>query len=87
MWCEAMKRVNERTAVAVLTVISVLLIVAGFIVPPLGVIDNSVLIACGILFAFAALWVAEYTIRERGGSASVRHGDTEIKVTAGDDED
>lgn len=37
-------------------VISFILIVAGFIAPPMGVIDNSVLIAVGMLLGFVVVY-------------------------------
>lgn len=43
--------------------ISALLVVGGFLCPPLGEISNSVLIAVGELFAFAGLFVIMYSIR------------------------
>ena len=36
-------------------IVSIGLIVAGFCVPPMGIIDGSVLTAVGILFGFASL--------------------------------
>ena len=36
-------------------IVSISLIVAGFCVPPMGIIDGSVLTAVGILFGFATL--------------------------------
>lgn len=36
-------------------IISTLLIVCGFVVPPLGIIDGSVLTAVGMLLVYAAL--------------------------------
>lgn len=78
--------VPERVATAVLTAFSVGLLVGGFLAPPMGVIDGSVLMAAGILFAFAALWVAAYTINVKGGTASVRTGQTEVSITTDDDD-
>jgi hypothetical protein len=52
----------------------------------MGIIDGSVLMAAGILFAFAALWVAAYTINVKGGTASVRTGQTEVSITTDDDD-
>lgn len=40
----------------ILTVTSVLLIIASFIVPPTGIIDPSVLAATGELAGFGAIW-------------------------------
>jgi len=67
-------------AIIALAAISVLLIVGGFFMPPMGIIDGSVLTACGILFAFAALFVAVDAI-ERGIDAKVTHRDTTIELT------
>jgi hypothetical protein len=79
--------VPERVATAVLTAFSVGLLVGGFLAPPMGVIDGSVLMAAGILFAFAALWVAAYTINVKGGTASVKTGQTEVSITTDDDKE
>ena len=43
-------------------IVSLLLFIGGFIVPPMGVIDGSVLKAGGILMGFAALFQAPYLI-------------------------
>jgi len=37
-------------------IISVSLIIASFVLPPIGIIDNSVLAAVGELFAFGTLF-------------------------------
>ena len=62
------KRLAERLAVTqirggvVMFVFGIVLVVGGFIVPPVGVIDNSILIALGEILAFAGalLSVAPY---------------------------
>lgn len=77
-------RVRERNATMTLTAFSIGLLVGGFIAPPMGKIDGSVLAAAGILFAFSALWVAAYAINVKGGSAKVRHGQTEIELETDD---
>lgn len=51
--------------IAGLYVIAIALLVIGFILPPPGQIDNSVLIASGILFAFAGLTVIMFAIRKK----------------------
>lgn len=81
-------KVQERNATMILTAFSIGLLVGGFIAPPMGVIDGSVLAAAGILFAFSALWVAAYAINVKGGSARVRHGQTEVEleIETNDDE-
>lgn len=55
------------------------LMIGGFCVPPQGVIDGSVLKACGILFLFAALAVAARAI-ELGYDLKVAKGDTNIEL-------
>lgn len=53
--------------------------VAGFCVPPTGVIDGSVLKAIGILFLFAALAVGAHAI-ELGYDLKVSKGDTSVEI-------
>ena len=43
------------TTFRVTLILSILLIVGGFVCPPMGVIDSSVLTAVGMLLAFAIL--------------------------------
>lgn len=65
-------------------VLSILLIVISFFIPPLAVIDGSVLAATGELFGFAALGAVIHAI-DKGKTASVSHGQTTI--TIGDKEE
>ena len=51
-----------KIAFAVALCVSICLIVAGFLIPPTGVIDGSVLKAVGELFAFAALAVGAHAL-------------------------
>ena len=46
-------RIKNKVCISVL-VVGILLIIASFCVPPLGVIDNSVLAAIGEVFTFTA---------------------------------
>ena len=59
---------------------SIILLTAGFILPPLAEIHNSVLLAAGILFGFASLGVGIAAL-ERGVDATVKHKDTELILT------
>lgn len=59
--------------------ISIALVVAGFLVPPTGEIDGSVLTAVGELFGFATLEVVLIAIR-KGVDATLRHGKTEVAI-------
>lgn len=69
---------------AILAVISITLIICSFFVPPMGIIDGSVLAAVGELFGFAALFELSSAIK-RGMDAKVTHRDTTIEVNSPDD--
>ena len=64
-------------------VMSIVLLVASFLLPPQGVIDPSVLTATGILFAFAALGVAGQNLAN-GKDVTFKKGDMEFTI---DDEE
>lgn len=68
---------------ALLTLISVFLIISGFYCPPMGEINGSVLTAVGELFAFATLWNATVAVC-KGKGVNFKHGRTEININ--DDE-
>lgn len=55
------------------------LLVAGFIVPPMGVIDPSVLKGGGLIFAFPTLWTVGRAI-DKGLDAKLKHGNTEVII-------
>lgn len=80
--------VSRPTSVllVVLTIITVGLIVASFLVPPTGVIDPSVLKAAGEIFAFATLFVVREAIKE-GLSVKASHGNTTIEVGREEEEE
>ena len=52
--------------------LSILLIVGGFICPPMGVIDGSVLTAVGLLLAFASLAQLPLLIEAAKGGRRIR---------------
>lgn len=67
-------------------VVAIVLIVGGAITPPPFVIDSSIFIGVGELFAFAALGTLGVAI-EKGLDAKVTHGDTTIEVNNNDDKE
>lgn len=69
----------------IFSVIGTILIISGFICPPLAVIDNSVLIAVGELNAFIALGCLCKAI-DKGVDANFKHRNTEITITGAKDE-
>jgi len=62
---------------------SLALIIGGFLVPPMGVIDGSVLTAVGELFAFPALLYG-YRAVELGLEVKLSHGDTSLEIGKGE---
>ena len=60
-------------------IVSISLIVAGFCVPPMGIIDGSVLTAVGILFGFATLAQIPVII-EVAGYVNMTKGDMTIEA-------
>lgn len=73
------KKHVDKYIFIVCLIISICLFVGGFFVPPLGVIDGSVLTAGGILFGFAALAVAGQNLAN-GKDVTFRNGDTEVVI-------
>ena len=65
-------------------VLSVLLIVGGFICPPMGVIDGSVLTAVGLLLAFAILALLPRLLEAASGGKTIRlqKGDFSAEVSS-----
>lgn len=55
------------------------LLVGGFLTPPMGVIDGSVLIAAGILVSLKLISVGAYAIKE-GRSVTIQHKETTLNV-------
>ena len=68
-----------RIIFAACFVVSVALIVGGFFVPPMGIIDGSVLTAVGELFAFPALAYG-FRALELGYELKLQHGDTRLVI-------
>jgi len=59
--------------------IALALIIASWFVPPMAVIDGSVLAAAGEIFGFTALGAVIHAV-DKGKTASVTHGQTTITV-------
>ena len=79
------KRFQSHSALFLLTLLaSVVLIIAGFLVPPMGVIDGWVLTAVGELFAFGALAQLPHLV-SMGKEVHIKHGDTSVSVGDGED--
>lgn len=70
----------------ILTTISIILIVTSFFIPPLGIIDPSVFVAVGELFAFAALWELHVAVR-KGLDAKISHHGMTLELNNDNEED
>lgn len=70
----------------VLSSIAVILIVASWFVPPMAVIDGSVLAATGEIFGFTALGAVVHAI-DTGKTATIQHGNTTVTVKDVDGEE
>ena len=68
----------------ILSISSILLIIASFFVPPLGVIDGSILAAVGELEALGVLWIVLRAV-EKGTGASFKKGDVEVDILEKED--
>ena len=70
----------------VFSIIGVILIIVAFILPPLSVIDNTVLIAVGEIDGMIALGAVIKAI-DKGESATFTHNNTSITIGKGEEED
>lgn len=69
----------------VTTFVAIGLFIAGFFVPPMGIIDGSVLKASGILLGFASVAQVPMLAR-RGTDVTIQHGQTKLSVNNPDKE-
>ena len=74
----------SRITFAICFFVSVGLIVGGFFVPPMGIIDGSCLTAVGELLLFPTLLYA-YRAIELGLSVKFQKGETSIEISKQDD--
>ena len=66
--------------------LSILLIAGGFVCPPMGVIDGSVLTAVGLLLAFAVLARLPAFMKQaaKGKTIRLKKGDFTAEVSSSD---
>lgn len=73
---------KEDIWLKILTITSVALIISSFIVPPLGIIDGSVLAAVGELTGLGSLW--EFTkAMKKNIDARVKIKEIELRISKG----
>ena len=65
-------------------ILSVLLIVVGFFLPPVGVIDGSVVTSVGelLMFAVIAQMPSLVAAAKNGRSIKVQRGDASVEITS-----
>ena len=68
-----------RTILITTIILSAILFIGGFLAPPLGVIDGSVLTAVGELIGICALAQATSMIKH-GKDVTFKHGNTTLSV-------
>lgn len=77
---------KEDLWLKILTITSILLIVAAFCIPPMAIIDGSVLAATGILTGLAAIWQFNKAIN-KNLDAKVRIKEIELQISKGINEE
>ena len=77
---------TSKVIFATISGVAIVLVIAGFIVPPLGVIDGSVLTALGELLGFALLAELPLII-QKGSDITLSHGQTTITIDNPDTEE
>ena len=77
---------KEDIWLKILTITSVVLIISSFIVPPLGIVDGSILAAVGELTGIGALW--QFTkAMNKNIDAKVKIKEIELELNNKDDDD
>jgi hypothetical protein len=66
--------------------VSIGLLVGGFFVPPMGVVDGSLLTSVGLLLIYALLAQLP-TILESAGYAKITSGNTTIEISKEDNDE
>lgn len=74
------KMIDSTCWLTILTIVAIGLMTAGFFSPPLGVIDNSVLIGLGELALFGAIWEVDKAIDEHM-DAKIKTNKVELEIS------
>lgn len=77
---------TDRVSFYICLFVSIFLLVFSFFTPPKFIIDQSVIIACSELWAFAALGVAVHAVH-KGSDIHLKRGETEVSLNVPDEED
>ena len=82
---EGVKAASRNVWFHIFSGIGIALLILSFVLPPTGVVDDSVLKASSLIFGFAALSILNYAII-RGADAKISHGDTSVEINTPDPE-
>ena len=74
-----------QIAFYIITFVAIALLILSFFCPPLGIIDNSALMAVGECFAFASLSIVLVAIN-KGIGATVQHNGTSVTIEKPDED-
>ena len=77
---------TDRISFYICLFVSIFLLIFSFFTPPKFVINQSVIIACSELWAFAALGVAVHAVH-RGSDIHLKRGETEVSVNVPDEKE
>lgn len=64
----------------IFSIIGIVMMIAGFLLPPMGQIDNSVLIGVGEIDGMIAIGAVIKAV-DKGSSASITHNGTSVTIT------
>lgn len=82
-----MKNNHKRTIPFwICLIVSIGLLIGGFFVPPMGVVDGSLLTSVGLLLIYALLAQLP-TILESAGYAKITSGNTTIEISKDDNDE
>ncbi len=76
----------NKTAFWVTLIFSIVLITVSFFIPPLALVDGSVIACVGEMFAFAALATVIEAIK-KGADVTVTHNNTTIGINNPDSQE
>lgn len=77
---------TDRISFYICLFVSIFLLIFSFFTPPKFIIEQSVIIACSELWAFAALGVAVHAVH-KGSDVHFKRGETEMTVNVPDEEE
>ena len=77
---------TDRISFYVCLFVSIFLLLFAFFTPPKFIIDQSVIIACSELWAFAALGVAVHAVH-KGSDIHLKRGETEMTLNVPDEKE